>query len=340
MSRMTVSEALVAAIRAEMSRDDSVYLMGQDIGVFGGPMQSSKGLWDEFGAARLIDAPISEAAMVGTAIGAAMAGGRPIVDLMFAEFLALTMTPLGLEGSAIGQKSHGRVHAPIVVRAKCGTGPHRGHAESLVGMLTAFPGLSVIMPTTPQDAYSMMVSAIRADHPVVVLEHMSLLHGARAEVDTSMEIPLGSAQRRREGDDLTIVSSGLMVSRSIRAAEKLHSEHGINAEVIDLRSYAPMDISTVLESVQRTKHVLIAEENWPGSGPASALSSGLLRRTGGADGIRFGFIEPPADTPIPFGLQLEKAFVPAIEDIVTAATRLHAHPPAFAAAGISQEEQA
>ena len=322
MSRMTISEAIVAAIRSEMQRDESVYLMGQDIGVFGGPMQSSKGLWDEFGAARLIDAPISEAAMVGTAVGAAMAGGRPIVDLMFAEFLALTMTPLGLEGASIGFKSNGRVGVPVVVRAKCGVGPHRGHAESLVGMLMAFPGLAVIMPTTPQDAYSLTVSAIRANQPVVLLEHMSLLHGARAEVDTDLEIPLGSAQLRREGADLTIVTAGLMVSRSLRAAEQLASDDGINASVIDLRSYAPLDVDTVLAEATRSGAVLISEEAWPTSGPASELAAGILRRTGGQGSLRFGFIEPPANTPIPFGAEMERAYVPSVEDIADAARRL------------------
>lgn len=322
MTRMTVSEAIVAAIRSEMHRDDSVYLMGQDIGVFGGPMQSSKGLWAEFGEKRLIDAPISEAAMVGTAVGAAMAGGRPIVDLMFAEFLALTMTPLALEGAAIGQKSCDRVQAPIVVRAKCGTGPHRGHAESLVGMLTSFPGLAVIMPTTPQDAYSLTVSAIRAEQPVVLLEHMSLLHGAKAEVDLNLEIPLGSANLRRKGDDITIVTSGLMVSRSIRAAEKLDLEQGLQVGVVDLRSLAPLDIDLVLNEALNTGRLLIVEENWPMGGPAADIAAGVLRRTGGDDGLRVGFIEPPAGRAIPFGQNLEKAYLPAIEDIVDGALRL------------------
>lgn len=327
MTRMTVSEALVAAIRSEMAQDESIYLMGQDIGVFGGPMQSTKGLWEEFGEARLIDAPISEAAMVGTAIGAAMAGARPIVDLMFAEFLALTTTPLGLEGAAIGFKSNGRVSAPIVVRAKWGIGPHRGHAESLVGMLMSFPGLSIVMPTTPQDAYSLMVSAIREDAPVVVLEHMSLLHGARAEVDTGLEIPLGSASVRREGESLTIVSSGLLVSRALRAAKKLADEHGIDAGVIDLRSIAPLDVDTVLEQARRTGRVLIAEESWPGSGPASEVCASIMRRTGGREQLLFGFVEPPAGTPIPFGVEMEKAYVPSVDDIAAAACTLYESAP-------------
>lgn len=321
MSRMTMSEAIVAAIADAMAEDDSVYLMGQDIGVFGGPMQSAKGLWDAFGAqGRVIDSPISEAAMVGTAVGAAMAGSRPIVDLMFAEFLALTMTPLGLEGAAVAFRTRGEVTVPLVVRAKCGVGPHRGHAESCVGMLLAFPGLKVAMPTTPQDAYSLTRAAIRDDNPVVLLEHMSLLHGAKAEVDPTLEVPLGAAVVRRPGVDLTVAASGLMVQRAVRAAKDLAAD-GIEAEVVDLRSLAPLDTALVRASAERTGALLVVEESWPGSGPAAALCAALL-----GDGDRLGFpvrlLQPPA-TPVPFAASLEAAFVPSVADIVDAAHSLH-----------------
>lgn len=318
MTRMTMSEAIVAAVDDAMAEDDRVYLMGQDIGVFGGPMQSSKGLWEKYAdTGRIIDAPISEAAMIGTAVGAAMAGRRPIVDLMFAEFLALTMTPLGLEGGSIAFRTRGEVRVPLVVRAKCGVGPHRGHAESCVGMLMSFPGVKIVMPTTPQDGYSLMRAAIRDDNPVVFLEHMSLLHGARAEVDTSEPGDLGSSVTRRSGSDVTIAASGLMVPRALKAATRLASS-GIEAEVVDLRALAPLDPAGVHESASRTGRLLIVEESWPVAGPASELCAQLVSRAGGRTTYSIDFLQPP-HVPVPFASSLESCFTPSIDEIVEAA---------------------
>lgn len=315
MARMTMSDAIVEAIRQEMRNDESIYMLGQDIGQFGGPMQATKGLWEEFGeSGRMIDAPISEEAMIGTAVGAAMTGSRPIVDLMFAEFLALTVTPLAHEGASIGFKTRGEVTVPMFVRAKCGIGPHRGHAEMMAGMLMSFPGVKVIMPTNPQDAYSLVRAAIRDENPVVMLEHMSLLHGRRGEVDLDVTAEIGKAAVQREGSDVTIVASGLMVSRAERAAKTL-AEDGIEAEIIDLRSVAPIDAETIVASARKTGAVVIADEAWPTAGPAAEVAHQVLRLTGGRDQIRFGFATSP-HTPIPFSAELEKAFVPSIEDIV------------------------
>lgn len=319
MTRMTISEAITHAIGTKMAEDDSVYLMGQDIGVFGGPMQSTKGLWDRFGdSGRLIDAPISEAAMVGTAVGAAMAGARPIVDLMFAEFLALTMTPLALEGSSVAYRTRGKVTVPLVVRAKFGVGPHRGHAESCTGMLMSFPGLKIVVPTTPQDAYSLMVAAIEDQNPVVFLEHMSLLHGARAEVDMSVRTDIGKAMVCRDGSDLTIVTSGLMVKRALRAAKTLE-EQGVSSEVIDIRSVAPLDVETIRASAERTGRLLILDESWPVGGSASDICAQLMRATGGRQSFGIEFLTPP-HTPVPFAANLEASFVPSVDAIVAAAS--------------------
>ncbi|MDP9906033.1 MULTISPECIES: transketolase C-terminal domain-containing protein [Arthrobacter] len=320
MSRMTISEAIVAAIGAAMDKDDSIYLMGQDIGIFEGPMQSTKGLWEKFGpAGRLIDAPISEASMIGSAVGAAMAGSRPIVDLMFAEFLALTMTPLALEGASVAYRTRANVTVPLVVRAKFGIGPHRGHAESCIGMLMGFPGLKIVIPTTPQDAYSLMSAAIRDNNPVVFLEHMSLLHGARAEVDPDLRTELGTASVRRPGNDVTVVASGLMVSRALRAAKTLAAE-GVDVEVIDVRSMAPLDTLTILTSAQRTNRLVIVEESWPVAGPASEICAQLVRAADGLPDFTMDFVEPP-HTPVPFAAHLESAFVPSVEDIVATVTK-------------------
>ena len=317
MARMTMSDAIVEAIRQEMRSDESIYMLGQDIGQFGGPMQATKGLWEEFGASgRMIDAPISEEAMIGTAVGAAMTGSRPIVDLMFAEFLALTMTPLAHEGGSIAFKTRGDVTVPMFIRAKGGIGPHRGHAELVAGMLMSFPGVKIIMPTNPQDAYSLVRAAIRDEGPVIMLEHMSLLHARRGEVDLEATVDIGKASVVREGTDVTIVASGLMVSRAERAAKQL-AEDGVEAEVVDLRSLAPLDAATIVASARKTGAIVIAEEAWPTAGPTSEITHQVLRATGGRDAIRFGFATVP-NTPVPFSAELEKAFVPSPEDIVAA----------------------
>jgi pyruvate/2-oxoglutarate/acetoin dehydrogenase E1 component len=315
MARMTMSEAIVGAIAAAMSADSAVFLMGQDVGIFGGPMQSSKGLWESFGdSGRVIDTPISEAAMVGSAVGSAMAGSRPIVDLMFAEFFALTMTPLALEGASVAYRTQGKVTVPLVVRAKYGIGPHRGHAETCIGMLMSFPGIKIVVPTTPQDAYSLMTSAINDNNPVVFLEHMSLLHGARAEVDTNLQVNIGSAVVRRPGRDLTLVAGGLMVSRALRASKTLEGE-GVEVEVIDIRSVAPLDVDTILESARRTGAVTIVEESWPVGGPSSEICAQLVRSAGADLDFGIRFVDPP-QTPIPFSARMEAAFVPSVDDIV------------------------
>lgn len=322
MTRMTMSEAIVQAIADAMERDSSVYLIGQDIGVFGGPMNSAKGLWERFGEqGRIIDSPISEAAMVGTSVGAAMAGARPIVDLMFAEFLALTVTPLALEGASVAYRTRGAVTVPLVARAKYGVGPHRGHAEGCIGMLMGFPGIKVLAPANPQDAYSLMSEAIADANPVVFLEHMSLLHAGKSEVDTDLRVPIGSASVARSGSDLTIATSGLMVKRALRAAAIL-AEQGISVEVLDLRTLVPLDVDTLRASAERTGRLLILDESWPVGGVASEVCAQLVRASGGTPTFAIEFLTPPP-TPIPYGAELESRYVPDIDQIVQAAVRTH-----------------
>jgi pyruvate dehydrogenase E1 component beta subunit len=207
---------------------------------------------------------------------------------------------------------------PLVVRAKYGIGPHRGHAESCIGMLMGFPGIKVVTPTTPQDAYSLMTAAIRDENPVVFLEHMSLLHAGRGEVDTQMQVPIGSARIALAGSDLTIAASGLMVRRALRAADELRGR-GLSAEVIDLRTVVPLDVDTLRASAERTGRMLILDEAWPVAGPASEICAQLVRATGGSPGFSIEFLTPPP-TPIPYGAQLESAYVPDVDRIVHAAT--------------------
>lgn len=317
MTRLSMSEAIVEAIGDAMEMDSSIYLMGQDVGVFGGPMNSSKGLWERFGEqGAILDAPISEAAMVGTAVGAAMAGARPIVDLMFGEFVHLAMTPLGLEGSSVAFRTAGGLVAPIVVRAKYGTGPHRGHPETPVGALMNFPGIKIVAPTSPQDGYSLMLQAIYDQNPVVFLEHMSLLHAGRGVVDRYHSEELGTAKVVQTGTDLTIITSGMMTKRAQRAAKQLQS-NGISAEIIDLRTIKPVDTPTIVESVQRTGAALLVEESWPTGGPMSEVCTQIVRQC--SDRRPTIELLSPPDVPIPFGVRLENAYLADADRIAQAA---------------------
>jgi pyruvate dehydrogenase E1 component beta subunit len=325
---MTLNEAILSGVYASMDADPSVYVIGQDIGPFGGPMQSAAGLWDRYGATgRIIDAPISEAAMVATAVGAAMTGSRPIVDLMFAEFLNLVMTPLALEGASVRFKSNGLLSVPLVVRVKYGVGPHHGHAETCYNALVNYPGIKVVAPTTPQDGKGLMIAAVRDDDPVVVFEHMSLLHGPRDEVpDGADAVPIGLADVRRSGSDVTVAASGLMVSRAVRAANQL-ARQGIEVEVIDVRTLTPLDTTTIGESVARTGRLLVVDEAWPFGGVAAEIVSSVATNPSVRMTAPIRRLQPPS-LPVPFGHLLERAFVPdetaisrAVEELVSGEVR-------------------
>ncbi|MDP6345279.1 MAG: transketolase C-terminal domain-containing protein, partial [Alphaproteobacteria bacterium] len=242
MARQTFQQATVAAIAEEMRRDPDVFIMGEDIGKFGGPLHSCLGLWEEFGAeGRVIDTPISEGTFVGAGVGAAMQGKRPIVDLMFLEFLGLVVHQFGLDGGAMHYYSDGKVKVPMVVRAKYGVGPFHGHAYDFHSWLLNVPGVKVVAPSNPADAKGLMKAAIRDDNPVFFLEHMGLYHAGREEVgDGDGVIPLGQADIKRAGNDVTVVATALMVKRALAAAERLRND-GIDVEVLDLRSLVPMD---------------------------------------------------------------------------------------------------
>ncbi len=327
MTRMTMNDALLAGLHEEMARDARVYVMGQDVGAFGGPLQSARGLWDAFGATgRVIDAPISESAMVGTSVGAAMTGMRPVVEIMFAEFLTLAMTPLALDGGSIAFRSGGRLRVPLVIRTKFGVGPHRGHAEACSAMLASFPGVKVVVPSNPRDAKGLMVSAIRDDDPVVLFEHMGLLHGRRADVpDEPYTVPIGRAEIQRPGTDVTVVASGLMVSRAMRAAAAVAQE-GIELEVVDLRTLTPLDTETVVASLRRTGRLVVVDEAWPFGGVAAELVAQVA-----AHEVASSLTAPilrvqPPPIPVPFSAVLERSYLPDDADIAQAARRAVGKP--------------
>ncbi|MCP5370836.1 MAG: alpha-ketoacid dehydrogenase subunit beta [Hyphomicrobiales bacterium] len=319
MARQTFQEATVAAIAHEMRRDRNVFIMGEDIGAFGGPLHSCKGLWDEFGAqGRVIDTPISEGGFVGAGVGAALAGKRPIVDLMFLEFMGLVIHQFGLDGGAMHYYSDGKAKVPLVVRAKYGVGPFHGHAYDFHSWLLNVPGVKVVAPATPSDAKGLMAASIRDDNPVLFMEHMGLYHAGREEVpEGEYVIPLGKADVKRRGRDVTIVASALMTKRALAAADIL-AQDGIEAEVVDLRTLAPLDEETVLESVARTGRLVVACEAVKSGGSASEVAALVVEKGFAHLKAPIARVAPP-NVPVPFHRELEKLYLPDAGRIAEAA---------------------
>jgi pyruvate/2-oxoglutarate/acetoin dehydrogenase E1 component len=260
--RITYMEAVIEAIAEEMRRDERVFFLGQDIGPLGGPLQGARGLYEEFGRRRILETPVSESAMVGAAIGAALFGKRPIVEISFGEFLPCAMNQLILQAPNLHYMTGGIARAPVVVRTRVGDGPYRGHPQDYSAWFAHVPGLKVVMPATPADARGLMAAAIRDDNPVIFFEPMALVHGPRAEVPVGEHLePIGRARVSREGRDVTLVALGSMVPPALQAADTLAYD-GIAVEVIDLRTLAPLDRETVLTSVRRTRRLVIAHEAW------------------------------------------------------------------------------
>ncbi len=310
MTRMTFQQAAVEAIRQEMLRDPDVFVMGEDIGRFGGPLRSNAGLWETFAEeGRVIDTPISESTFVGVGVGAAMQGKRPVVDLMFLEFLALVMQQF-LDAGAMHYYSGGSQRVPLVVRAKFGVGPFHGHAYDHHSWLMNMPGVKIVAPSNPVDAYGLMLSAIRDDNPVLFLEHMALYHAGKAEVDTQRSdgIPLGQASIARSGDDVTLVASGLMVKRALRAADKLQ-ETGVSVEVVDLRTISPLDEATILDSVRKTGRLVALSEAVGRGSSVNDVIALVADKAFAALRAPVRRIAPP-EIPTPFARELERAYLP------------------------------
>ena len=260
--RLTHMEAVVEAIALEMRRDARVFLIGQDVGPFGGSMQGAKGLYEEFGSERVLEAPISESAMVGSALGAALFGCRPIVEVSFGEFLPAAMNQLINQAPNLHYMTGGAARVPVVIRTRVGDGPYGGHPQDYVSWFAHVPGLKVVVPATPADAKGLMIAAIRDDNPVLFVEPMSLSHARRAEVpDGDYVVPIGCAALARPGRDLTLVVWGSMLPLALQAAATMSNE-GADVEIIDLRSLAPWDAGRVVDSVRRTRRLMIAHETW------------------------------------------------------------------------------
>lgn len=317
MAIIKFRDALNQALREEMARDPLVFVMGEGIGEKGGSYKVTANLMAEFGAARVIDTPISEASFTGMGAGAAMLGTRPVVELMFVDFTLMTLDQLMNQAAKWNFMSGGQARVPMVVRTQGGSGNGLAgqHSQSLEAMFYHMPGLKVVLPSTPYDAKGLLKSAIREDEPVVFIEH-KLLYLTEGEVpDGEYLIPLGQADIKRPGKDVTLITYSLMTHRCLQAAEKLAAD-GIDAEVLDLRSLHPLDKQAILDSVNKTSRAVIVHEAVKRGGVGGDIAAMIMEEA-------FDALDAPVlriagrNTTIPYNLNLEKLCVPSVEDIVT-----------------------
>jgi pyruvate dehydrogenase E1 component beta subunit len=272
---MTQTEAVIDAIASEMRRDPRVFYIGQDVGAMGGSLQGTRGLLDEFGPRRIREAPIAESAMVGAAVGAALFGQRPIVEISFGEFIPAAMNQLINQAPNIRYMTGGAARVPLVVRTRVGDGPYGGHPQDYSAWFAHVPGWKVVMPAQPSDAHGLMLSAIRDDNPVLYIEPMSLAHAPRGPVDVEGAcIAFGAARVARSGADVTLAAVGSMVPASLRAADRLAGE-GIDVQVLDLRSIRPLDTACVVASVRRTGRLVIVHEAWVTAGLGAEIAAAV-----------------------------------------------------------------
>ncbi|MCD6575241.1 alpha-ketoacid dehydrogenase subunit beta [Candidatus Aerophobetes bacterium] len=310
MREITYGEAACEAISEEMEKDKRIFYMGEDVGRFGGAYGTTKGLWEKFGDERIKDTPMSEAAIIGYALGAAITGMRPIAEIMFCDLLCLTMDQVVNQVAKVHYMFGGKVKVPLVIRVPFG-GLRRAaaqHSQHLEAWFMHIPGLKIVVPSTPYDVKGLLKTAIRENNPVISFEHI-LLYQTRGSVpEEEYSIPIGKADVKREGKDITLISYSLMLHRCLSVAEKLHKE-GIEVEVIDLRSLYPLDMETILNSVKKTNKVAICHQ--------AALTGGV----GAEVGMRiteqaFDFLDAPVkriaarDVPVPFSPVLEDFVVP------------------------------
>ncbi len=321
MAIITYLEAIRAAMAEEMARDDRVFILGEDVGAYGGAFKATEGLLARFGADRVIDTPISETAIIGTAIGAAYLGMRPVAEMQFIDFIACCFNIV----TNFAAKSRYRWGAgvPLVVRGPCGGGVGGGpfHSANPEAAFLNTPGLKIVEPSTPRDAKGLLKAAIRDDDPVLFLEHKYLYRRLKEEVpDEDGVVPIGRAVVRREGSDASVITFGAMVHVALEAATRLE-EDGIDIEVVDLRTLSPLDEPTILDSVARTSRALVLYEASRTGGIGGEIAARIAEEG-------FEYLDAPVrrlaslDTPVPYSPPLEHAFMPGVGDVVDAARRL------------------
>jgi pyruvate dehydrogenase E1 component beta subunit len=322
--QITYAEALNEALREEMRRDTSVFVMGEDVAVWGGGgvFGVTKGLVEEFGAERVRDTPISEEAIAAVAIGAAATGSRPVAEIMYVDFIGLAMEPIVNQAAKLRYMFGGKARVPLVIRAQEGAGRGNAaqHSQSLEAWFCHIPGLKVVTPSTPADAKGLLTSAIRDDNPVIFLEHKALYFSKGPVPEGEYVVPLGKAAVKRIGRDVTVVGIHTMVGKALQAADKL-AESGIELEVIDPRTLVPLDEEAIIESVKKTGRLIVSHEAYTRGGYGGEIITRVVEAA-------FDYLDAPPvrvcarDVPVPYSAVLESAALPQVEDLVTAARAL------------------
>jgi acetoin:2,6-dichlorophenolindophenol oxidoreductase subunit beta len=320
MAQMNMSLAIRSAMELEMERDPTVFQIGEDIGLSGGVFGTTAGLYAKFGDKRVMDTPISESGFVGAATGAAALGLRPVVSLMFVDFIGVCLDQILNQAAKMRYMFGGKAKIPMVVRANFGAGLGAGaqHSQSLEAFFMHIPGLKVVMPSTPYDAKGLLIAAIRDNNPVIFLEH-KMLYGLTGEVpEEAYTIPIGKADIKRPGTDVTVVATGFMVHHALNAAEKAEAD-GINVEVLDPRSLLPLDETAILESVKKTHRLIIVHEEVKFAGSGAEIAAMVAEKA-------FDYLDAPIMRlgapfcPVPFSPVLEAAYLPG-EAAISAALR-------------------
>ncbi|MFB5196272.1 alpha-ketoacid dehydrogenase subunit beta [Neobacillus sp. KR4-4] len=323
MREISYSEAIREAMSQTMQNDQDVFIMGEDIGVYGGAFGITSGMIEEFGPERVRITPISEAAISGCAVGAAMTGMRPILEIQFSDFIMIALDNIVNQAAKNRYMFGGKAKVPVVVRLPAGSGAGFAaqHSQSLEAWMTHVPGLKVVQPSNAYDAKGLMKAAIKDDNPVLFYEH-KLLYPVKGEVpEEDYEIPLGKADIKKEGKDITIVATAIMVNKALEAAAELEKE-GISVEVVDPRTLVPLDTETILESVKKTSRVLVVYEAVKRSGYGAEIASMI------AESDAFDYLDAPirrlggVETPIPYNPELEKAAVPQVNNIIEECRKL------------------
>ncbi len=318
MAKITMREAISQALWEEMERDPSVFIMGEEVGVWGGTYAVTKGFYDHFGPQRVKDTPIAEAAIVGSAIGAALTGLRPVAELMTINFAYAAMEHIVNEAAKLHYMFAGQMVLPLVIRTVGGGGRQLGatHSQTPDAIFAHFPGLKVVAPGTPEDAKGLLKAAIRSNDPILFIEHATL-YQVRGEVpDGDYTIPIGKSKIQRPGKDITIVTYSKMLEISTKAADQLAKE-GIEAEIVDLRSLRPLDMGPVLESFKKTNRAVVVEEGWRSFGVGAEVASRIYEEA-------FDYVDAPVrrvaqkEVPLPYNRNLEQMALPQVEDVVKA----------------------
>ena len=322
MREITYSQALREALIEEMDRDPGVLLLGEDIGVYGGVFKVTDGLLGRFGPERVIETPISEAGFTGVAVGLAMCGKKPMAEIMFMDFAWVAADQIWNQAAKMRQMSGGQVSVPMVIRTQQGGGRGNAaqHSQSLEAQFTHIPGIKVALPATPYDAKGLLKSALRDPDPVIVIEH-KLLYSTKGPVpESEYVVPLGSADVKRKGNDVTVITFSRMVLQALEAAEVL-SQEGVEVEVLDLRTTVPMDMATILSSVKKTHRVVVAHEAHRTCGLGAEIATRIMEHA-------FDHLDAPIeriaalDVPVPYSQPLEEKVLPDVNDISAAIRRL------------------